>query len=110
MAQTEIGLGETIPRLPCLGNGFGTLRRKMLSITAGRAPGALVPSFLLSPTRVGLGMGGSFVALPWYPITLAGSCVLGVLVSSFLEARVVVHVVVLVILRLRFLRFFVPRS
>jgi len=97
MSQTEIRLGETIPRLPCLESGSGTRCRNMLSMTAGRAPGELVLSFLLPPTRVGFDMGGSLVAPPWCPIPLAGSWVLGVLVSSFLEAVVVVRVAVSVI-------------
>jgi len=58
MAQTEIGLGETIPKLPFLESGFSTRRRSMLSITAGRAPGELVLCFPLLSTRVGLDMGG----------------------------------------------------
>jgi len=97
MAQTEIGLGETIPRLPCPENGFGTRRRSMLSMTTNRAPAELVPSFPPPPTRVGFNLGGSLVALLRYPIPLAGSWVMEVLASSFLEAVVVAQVAVLVI-------------
>ena len=110
MAQTEIGLGETSPRLPCLRSRSGTRRRNMLSMTAGLALGELVPSFLLPPTRVGSDMGGSLVALSWCPIPLAGSWVLGVSVLSFLEAVVVVRVAVLMIWRPASFRFLVLRS
>jgi len=108
MAQTKIGLAETIRRLPCLESGFGTGRRSMLSVTADRAPGELVLFSLLPPTRVGLDIGSSLVAPPWFPILPEGSWVLAVLGSSFLEVVVVVPVVLLVILRPRSLRFLVP--
>jgi len=90
MAQTEISLGETIPRLPCLCSAPGTRRRSMLSMTAHCAPFELVPSFLLFPTHVGLGMGGSLVVPQQFPTLLAWSSVLGVLVSLFVEEVVVV--------------------
>jgi len=108
MAQTEIGLGETIPMLPCPDNWFGTRRCIMLSMTADRAPGELVPSFPLPPTRLGLGMRGSLVALQWSPTRLGRSSVLGVLVSSFVEVVVVVRVAVVVLWRPKSPRFRVP--
>ena len=106
MAQPKIGLGETIPRLLCLESGFGTRLRSMLSVTAGCASGKLVLLSLLPHTCVGLDMGSSLVAPPWFPILPEGSWVLAVLGSSFLEI-VVVQVVLLVILRPRSLRFLV---
>ena len=110
MAQTQISLGETIPRLPCPENGFGTRRCSMLSMTAGRAPGEPVPSFPLPPTRVGLGMGGSLVALRSSPTRPGRYSVSGVLVSSFLEVVVVVRVPVVVLWRPKSPCFLVPRS
>jgi len=90
VSVTEINLGETILRLPCLEIGSGTRRSNMLSMTAGRAPGEVILSPPPPPTRVGFDMGGSLVAQSWYPIRLAGLWVLGVSVSSFLEAVVVI--------------------
>jgi len=110
MAQTEIDLGETIPRLPCLQSWSGTRCRNMLSMTARCAPGERVPTFLLPPTCVGFNIGGSLVALSWYPIHLAASSMLGVLVLSFLEGVVVSRVAVLVILIPASRRFLVLRS
>ena len=100
MAQTEIGLGETIPRLPCLCSPLGTRRRSMrrLSMTAHCAPFELVPSFLLLLTRVGLGMGGSQVVPLQFPTLLGRSSVSGVLVSSFVEVVVVVARVAVAVL------------
>jgi len=61
MALTEIGLEETTPRLPYPCSALGTRHRSMPSMTAHRAPSALVPLSLLLPTLVGLGMGGLWV-------------------------------------------------
>jgi len=97
MAQTEIGLGETIPRLPCPTSAPGTHRHGMLSMTAHRALFELVPSFLLLPTPVGLGMGGSWVVPRQFPTLLGRSSVSGVLVSSFVEVVVMVQVAVVVL-------------
>jgi len=110
MAQTEIGPEETIPRLPCLCSALGTRRRSMLSMTAHRAPFELVPSFLLLHTRVGLGMGGAWVVPRQFPTLLGRFSVSGVLVSSFVEAVVVVRVAVLVLWRPKSPRFLAPRS
>jgi len=110
MAQTEIGLGETIPRLPCPCSALGTRPRSMPSMTAHCAPFGLVPSFLLLPTRVGLGMGGSWVVPRWFPTLLERSSVSGVLVSSFREVVVGVRVAVMVLWRPKSPRFLVPQS
>ena len=94
MAQTEIGLEETILRLLCPCSALGTRRRNMPSRTAHRAPFELVLSSLLHPTRVGLGMGGSWVVPRQFPTLLGRSSVSGVSVLSFVEAVVVVRVAV----------------
>jgi len=109
MAQTEIGLGETIPRLPCPCCALGTRRRNMPSMTAHHAPFELVPSSLLLPTHVGLGMGGSWVFPGQFPTLLGRSFVSGVSVSSFVEAVVLVRVAVVVLWRPKSPRFLVPR-
>jgi len=112
MAQTEIGLGETIPIPPCPCSALGTRHRNMPSMTAHRAPFELVPSSLLLPTAVGLGMGGSWVVPLQFPTLLGRSLVLGVLLSSFVEVVVVVtvRVAVVVLWRPKSPRFLVPPS
>jgi len=110
MAQTEIGLGDTIPRLPCLCSALGTRRRSMLSMTAHRAPFELVPPFLLLPTSVGLDMGGSCVVPRQFPTLLGRFSVSGVLVLSFVEVVVVVRVAVVVLWRPKSPRFLAPLS
>jgi len=100
-AQTKISLGEIILRLPCFETVFGTRRHNMLFMTAPCALGELVLSFLPPLTHVGLDRWGSLVVPQWFSVPLERSWVLAVLVSSFLEAVVVVRVVVLVILRPR---------
>jgi len=82
----------------------------MLSMTAGRHPGELVPSFPLPTTRVGLGLRGSLVALPSSPTGLGRSSVLAVLVTSFVEVVVVVRVAVVLLWRPKSPRCLVPRS
>jgi len=109
MAQTEIALGETILRLPCPCSAPGTLRRSMLSMTAHRALSELVPSFLLLPTPVRLGMGGSWVVSRQFATLPGQSSVSGVLVLSFVEMVLVVRVAVVVLWRLTSPRFLVPR-
>ena len=109
IAQTEIGLGETILMLPCPCSALGTRRHNMPSMTAHPAPFELVPSSLLLPTRVGLGMGGSWVVPRQFPTLLGRSSVSGVSVSSFVEVVVVVRVAVVVLWRPKSPRFLVPQ-
>ena len=110
MAQTEIGRGKTIQRVPCLKSASGPRRRNRLLMTARCAPVELGLSVPVLPIGVGLDMGGSLVAQRWFPIRPGRSWVWVVLVSSVLEVVGVVRGAVLVRLTLVALPFLVPQS